>query len=154
MINDSKTIQSYMPICDSSFFHQQSATDRDDYIDIFIDNVEKSMRSNFDKYGSDIITDFGVGYDFDSVMHYPNNAFGIKQENGSLAITMAPKPKVTPRVLNFNLLSLLIHIIFFAQYAGVELGRGYGIGLSDKDVKKIQAMYKDICGNNTDTTDM
>lgn len=71
------------------FYHQQSAVDRDEYLDIFLDNVEKKKQHNFNKYSSDIITDFGYGYDFDSVMHYSATAFS---KNGKA--TMAPKPKV------------------------------------------------------------
>lgn len=54
-----------------------------------MENVNVEQRNNFDKYSSDKITDFGVGYDFQSVMHYPGSAFSKNGEK-----TMAPKKKV------------------------------------------------------------
>lgn len=37
---------------------------------------------NFIKYESDVVNDFGVPYDYDSVMHYPAIAFSIDKHNG------------------------------------------------------------------------
>lgn len=79
--------------CYYRFYHQQSATDRDQYIIIYRDNIKKGHEKNFDKYGADIVTSFGYGYDFDSVMHYSATAFG-KLVNGKPLVTMASRPKV------------------------------------------------------------
>ncbi|CAG7825008.1 unnamed protein product [Allacma fusca] len=57
------------------FWHEQSRTDRDYYVTINLDYVPKENRHNFDKYTTQQAYDFGVPYDFDSVMHYPNWAF-------------------------------------------------------------------------------
>ncbi|CAB3237161.1 unnamed protein product [Arctia plantaginis] len=68
------------------FYHMQSSPDRDDYVDIVWDNILKSSRHNFRKYNTFTVTDFGVGYDYDSVLHYSRNAFSI---NGKA--TIVPK---------------------------------------------------------------
>jgi len=65
------------------FYHQQSATERDDYVTIMWENIQEGTEHNFDKYGADIITNFGTPYDFGSVMHYDAYAFS---KNGQKTI--------------------------------------------------------------------
>ncbi|CAG7709682.1 unnamed protein product [Allacma fusca] len=57
------------------FWHEQSRTDRDDYVTVNLDHVPEENRHNFVKYTTQEAFDFGVPYDFDSVMHYSNRAF-------------------------------------------------------------------------------
>lgn len=57
------------------FYHQQSATDRDNYVKVIFENIKDGKAHNFIKYGADLITDFGVEYDYGSIMHYSNKAF-------------------------------------------------------------------------------
>ncbi|TMW47783.1 hypothetical protein DOY81_007121 [Sarcophaga bullata] len=57
------------------FFHQHSASNRDDYVKIFRQNIQDGRESSFNKFDSSFITDFGVGYDYSSVMHYGPKAF-------------------------------------------------------------------------------
>jgi hypothetical protein len=65
------------------FYHQQSATERDDYVTIMWENIEDGHEHNFDKYSSDVITNFGTTYDYGSVMHYSAYAFS---KNGEMTI--------------------------------------------------------------------
>lgn len=60
-----------------SFFHMQSATDRDDFVDVVWKNVQKKHKQNFEKFGSNMITSFDVEYDYGSVLHYSERAFSI-----------------------------------------------------------------------------
>jgi PKD repeat protein len=69
--------------------HEQSRCDRDDYVEILFDNVEDGQESNFEKK-CDGTTDFGVNYDFGSMMHYALDAFS---KNGQP--TMRLRPGVT-----------------------------------------------------------
>lgn len=44
---------------------------------------------NFNKYDNGTVTDYGIGYDYTSVMHYSSHAFS---RNG--------EPTITPKVSN------------------------------------------------------
>ncbi|KAB0800773.1 hypothetical protein PPYR_06594 [Photinus pyralis] len=63
------------------FYHQQSATNRDDYVTIVWDNIAPDHAFNFDKYDSSVIGEFGGTYDYGSVMHYSEKAFSINGES-------------------------------------------------------------------------
>lgn len=93
------------------FYHQQSDADRDDFIEILYENITPGKEFNFEKYKSSMVTDFDVGYDYGSCLHYGPKAFSA---NG----------KDTLRPLDPS-----------AQI-------GQRIGLSEKDITKINIMYK------------
>lgn len=50
------------------FFHMQSATERDEYVNIVWDKIQGGTEGNFDAYGTDFITNYDVEYDYGSVM--------------------------------------------------------------------------------------
>lgn len=93
------------------FFHQQSSADRDNFINIHWENIQKGTEYNFDKYSSAKITNFGTRYDYGSIMHY-----------GPLAFSKNNKPTMS------------------AKYSGGEL-MGQSKGLSKTDIIKINKMY-------------
>ncbi|XP_050352280.1 zinc metalloproteinase nas-4-like [Nymphalis io] len=68
------------------FYHMQSSSDRDEYIDVIWENIVKNARHNFRKYNSFAVSDFGVGYDYDSVLHYSRKAFSLNGQD-----TLVPK---------------------------------------------------------------
>ncbi|KAJ8734716.1 hypothetical protein PYW08_013966 [Mythimna loreyi] len=94
------------------FYHMQSSPDRDDYVNIVWANIVQQARHNFRKYNSFSVSDFGVGYDYDSVLHYSRRAFSSNGQD-----TIVPK-------LN-----------------GATIGQR--VGLSDKDIQKLNKMYCD-----------
>ncbi|XP_018410804.1 PREDICTED: meprin A subunit beta-like [Nanorana parkeri] len=57
------------------FLHEQSRSDRDDYVTIVWENIQSSQVSNFQLYDESIATFLDVPYDYTSVMHYSNKAF-------------------------------------------------------------------------------
>ncbi|XP_049298895.1 astacin-like [Anopheles funestus] len=57
------------------FVHMQSASDRDFYVTINWSAIQADRASNFDRYNSNTVEDFGIPYDYDSVMHYGPTAF-------------------------------------------------------------------------------
>ncbi|XP_067040588.1 hatching enzyme 1.2-like [Acropora muricata] len=63
------------------FFHEQSRTDRDDYVMVLWWNIEPGFEKNFDSYGPDRLDSAEEPYDFDSLMHYDNQAFSKNGEN-------------------------------------------------------------------------
>jgi len=65
------------------FFHEQSRTDRDEYVTIVTANIQNGRANNFRKYDSNYITGFGEAYDYGSVMHYSAYAFS---KNGQRTI--------------------------------------------------------------------
>ena len=57
------------------FWHEQSRPDRKEYINVLTDNIASSRLSNFEIEKA--IDSLGVGYDYNSIMHYDHDAFGI-----------------------------------------------------------------------------
>jgi hypothetical protein len=56
-------------------WHEQQREDRDDFIDLHLDNVRSDKRGNFTKHVDDG-SDLGA-YNYDSVMHYGRAAFAV-----------------------------------------------------------------------------
>ncbi|KAM4688572.1 meprin A subunit beta-like isoform 3-T3 [Discoglossus pictus] len=57
------------------FWHEQSRSDRDDYITIAWDMIDPGKRSNFNKYNDSLVNSLNTPYDYTSVMHYGKGAF-------------------------------------------------------------------------------
>lgn len=68
------------------FFHMQSAYDRDDYVRIIWENIIPGMEHNFDKLDKETTSQFGLAYDYYSIMHYPGWAFSVNGEDTIVAI--------------------------------------------------------------------
>lgn len=94
------------------FYHMQSATERDDFVTIVWENIQAGTENNFATYSADTINQFGVTYDYGSVMHYPAVSFSINSEP-----TIVAKDAV----------------------AGANMGQR--VGMSDKDIARIRGMY-------------
>lgn len=99
----------------AGFYHQQSAADRDEFVEILWENIDSEHASNFKKYNSSIVTDFDLGYDYSSIMHYSSKAFS---KNGKE--TIASKNK--------NITQL-----------------GQREGFTEKDILKLNKMYEESC---------
>lgn len=57
------------------FLHEQNRHERDDYVRIQFQNIQPKAVGNFDKASAASTVDFGVPYDYGSVMHYSSSAF-------------------------------------------------------------------------------
>lgn len=57
------------------FLHEQNREERDQYVDIRLENVRKGYEVNFERAATGTSSGFGVGYDYGSVMHYSEGAF-------------------------------------------------------------------------------
>jgi hypothetical protein len=56
------------------FNHEQSRPDRDQYVRILFDKINPKNKRNFE-IDPNLSETYGVPYDYDSVMHYPKDAF-------------------------------------------------------------------------------
>ncbi|KAM4618120.1 LOW QUALITY PROTEIN: embryonic protein UVS.2-like [Discoglossus pictus] len=73
------------------FYHEQSRSDRDDYVNIMTANIIPSNLANFDKMDTN---NLGLEYDYSSVMHYGRYDFSI----GAGLPTIVPKPDSTVNI--------------------------------------------------------
>lgn len=79
------------------YFHEHSRPDRDEYLNIFLENVEENKKHNFVKlntsqYPYDLAK---YEFDFESIMIYGEYAF---TKNGDP--TMSPKEWIAKRIVN------------------------------------------------------
>lgn len=66
------------------FYHIHKGADRDNHVRIIWENVIPAKKHKLlIKAGYNELTDFGVGYDYDSIMHYSGTAFSV---NGKVTI--------------------------------------------------------------------
>jgi len=68
-------------------YHEQSRSDRDEYISININNVRDGSERNFDKRETNA-TDYG-SYNYESIMHYGNFAFAVNSQTPTI-VTIPP----------------------------------------------------------------
>lgn len=59
------------------FYHEQSRTDRDDYVYVNYDNIQPGTEGNFRKYDEDEIDLLDTLYDYGSVLHYGAYGFAV-----------------------------------------------------------------------------
>ena len=63
------------------FHHEQTRPDRDDYVTINTGNIFDSVAYNFQKFNTRVIPDWGVPYDYTSVMHYGGTVSRVRKVN-------------------------------------------------------------------------
>ncbi|XP_044743978.1 zinc metalloproteinase nas-8-like [Chrysoperla carnea] len=100
------------------FYGEHNSHDRDKYIHVFRDHIIEGEESWIEWIANpEDSSHFGYGYDFDSIMHYPSYAFSKDGHD-----TIVPKdPSVDKTKL------------------------GTTSYLSEKDILKLRAMYRDEC---------
>ncbi|XP_011193913.1 seminal metalloprotease 1 [Zeugodacus cucurbitae] len=57
------------------FYHMQSTHNRDNYVRIVTENIIPEFEHNFNIYAENLVEDFGLEYDYGSIMHYSPLAF-------------------------------------------------------------------------------
>ncbi|XP_055870734.1 zinc metalloproteinase nas-14-like isoform X1 [Biomphalaria glabrata] len=65
------------------FQHEQNRPDRDDYVTIIERNIPVNLLYNFKKYSVEAVDNYGVPYDYRSIMQYGGRAFSF---NGEITI--------------------------------------------------------------------
>ncbi|XP_065909425.1 high choriolytic enzyme 1-like [Dysidea avara] len=104
------------------FRHEHQRYDRDDYIKVIEDNLDGSEAAtkSFSKIPSVLLNDFGVGYDYASVMHYGKDAFAKRRNRDVFEVN-----KDLPKCL---------------RDAGLDVGQR--ITISSKDIEQANKLYK------------
>lgn len=95
------------------FHHEQSRPDRDEYVEVMWDNILRTHHYNYMKYNFDTL---GLGYDYDSMMHYGPYYFS-KDPKHKLLTLRTKDPKAQHRI-------------------------GQRVGMSPLDIAKLKKMYK------------
>ncbi|GMR57513.1 hypothetical protein PMAYCL1PPCAC_27708, partial [Pristionchus mayeri] len=72
-------------------WHEQSRPERDDYIKVFKHNIKHKYQDQFTKQHRWKVDDFGIPYDYGSVMHY-----------GGLDFSRNDRPTITTNDRNFQ----------------------------------------------------
>ncbi|XP_054265119.1 zinc metalloproteinase nas-13-like [Macrosteles quadrilineatus] len=102
------------------FVHQHSSPDRDRYIKIHWSNIDSSSKFSgwFDKYDWNEFDDFGLGYDYYSVMHY--SAY-VGSKNGKPTITSRNKKiKIEERMDLSETDIEKLNILYCVEYVGIK----------------------------------
>ncbi|EGT40770.1 hypothetical protein CAEBREN_07523 [Caenorhabditis brenneri] len=102
------------------FFHEHNRYDRDEYIRLQTQNIKPSSESQFKKEPASLMNDYGLGYDYGSIMHY--SADQGSANNKPTLITRDPNYQTTV---------------------------GQRVDLSFADVKKVNLAYCNSKCSNT-----
>ncbi|XP_076026986.1 meprin A subunit alpha [Genypterus blacodes] len=85
---DTKAIVEHELLHALGFYHEQSRSDRDDYVKIWWDQITEGMEHNFKKYEDDFITDLNTPYDYESIMHYRPKSFNKNESVPTITATI------------------------------------------------------------------
>ncbi|XP_062338078.1 meprin A subunit beta [Osmerus eperlanus] len=100
------------------FWHEQSRSDRDDYVTIMWDRISEGKEHNFNTYNDTTSSSLGVPYDYGSMMHYSKTAF----RNGT-------EPTIVTKIPAFS------EVI------------GQRMEFSDNDLLKLHRLYNCTCSS-------
>ncbi|XP_053736856.1 meprin A subunit alpha-like [Synchiropus splendidus] len=126
------------------FYHEQSRSDRDDYVNIWLDQVTPGLEHNFNKYEDDFITDQNTAYDYESIMHYRPFSFN---KNQSI-------PTITTKIPEFY--NIIGQYLDFSEMDTLRLNRMYNCSNSLTLLDQCAFEQANICGmiqSATDDTD-
>ncbi|KAM9354897.1 meprin A subunit alpha-like [Pholidichthys leucotaenia] len=115
------------------FYHEQSRTDRDDYVNIWLDQVIPGHEHNFNKYDDDFITDQNTPYDYESIMHYRPFAFN----KGEF-------PTVTTKIPEF--FNIIGQYLDFSKMDIIRVNRMYNCSAPLTLLDQCAFEYDSICG--------
>ncbi|XP_034554759.1 meprin A subunit alpha [Notolabrus celidotus] len=103
---DTKSIVQHELLHALGFYHEQSRSDRDDYVRILWDQIEEGMEHNFNKYEDDFITDLNTPYDYESIMHYRPLSFNKNESIPTIVTTIPYFNEVIGQRLDFSALDI------------------------------------------------
>uniref|UniRef100_UPI0037E82C09 meprin A subunit alpha n=1 Tax=Semicossyphus pulcher TaxID=241346 RepID=UPI0037E82C09 len=141
---DTKSIVQHELLHALGFYHEQSRSDRDDYVKIWWDQIEEGMEHNFNKYEDDFITDMNTPYDYESIMHYRPLSFN-KNDN---------IPTITTAIPYFN--EVIGQRLDFSAVDITRLNRMYDCANTHTLLDQCSFELTNICGmiqNEEDNAD-
>ncbi|XP_056378982.1 meprin A subunit beta-like [Hyla sarda] len=115
------------------FWHEQSRSDRDDYVIIEWDRIQSGTQGNFNKYNDTRSNSLNVPYDYTSVMHYSKTAFRIGTE-----------PTIVTRIEAFS--DVIGQRIDFSDYDLEKLNKLYNCTTFISFLDTCDFEYNNICG--------
>nr|XP_033789734.1 meprin A subunit beta [Geotrypetes seraphini] len=143
------------------FWHEQSRSDRDDYVTIVWDYIQPDKESNFNKYDDKRSSFLNVPYDYTSVMHYSKTAFSNGTD--STIVTHIPELRdVIGQRMDFsdydlqklNRLYNCTSSLSFMDTCSFELNNICGMVQSSADSDDWQHVTQVPAGPLTDFTNM
>ncbi|NWX19059.1 MEP1B protein, partial [Aegotheles bennettii] len=115
------------------FWHEQSRSDRDDYVSIVWDRIQTGKEYNFNKYDDNTSDFLNVPYDYTSVMHYSKNSF----KNGT-------EPTIITNIPDF--IDVIGQRMDFSEYDLQKLNRLYNCSSSLSFMDTCSFELANICG--------
>uniref|UniRef100_A0A8C0W157 Meprin A subunit n=1 Tax=Castor canadensis TaxID=51338 RepID=A0A8C0W157_CASCN len=88
------------------FYHEQSRSDRDDYVNIWWDEIISGYKHNFDTYDDSFITDLNTPYDYESLMHYAPFSFNKNQSSPTITAKIPEFGSIIGQRLDFSAIDL------------------------------------------------
>uniref|UniRef100_A0A4X1UYL9 Meprin A subunit n=1 Tax=Sus scrofa TaxID=9823 RepID=A0A4X1UYL9_PIG len=123
------------------FYHEQSRTDRDDYVNIWWDEILPGYQHNFNTYDDNFITDLNTPYDYESLMHYGPFSFN---KNDSV-------PTITTKIPEFN--TIIGQRLDFSEVDLERLNRMYNCTTTHTFLDHCAFEKANICGMIQGTRD-
>ncbi|XP_053427816.1 meprin A subunit beta [Nycticebus coucang] len=115
------------------FWHEQSRSDRDDYVSIMWDRIQSGREHNFNTYSDQLSDSLNVPYDYTSVMHYSKTAF----QNGT-------EPTIVTRISDFE--DVIGQRMDFSDYDLLKLNRLYNCSSSLSFMDSCNFELENVCG--------
>ncbi|XP_074845101.1 meprin A subunit alpha [Carettochelys insculpta] len=116
------------------FYHEQSRTDRDDYVKIWWDEIVPGYSHNFVKYDDTFISDLNTPYDYESVMHYEPFSFNKNKD----------VPTITAAIPAFN--DIIGQRLDFSTVDIERLNRMYNCTSTHTLLDQCAFEFPNICG--------
>ncbi|XP_042527816.1 meprin A subunit alpha [Dipodomys spectabilis] len=88
------------------FYHEQSRTDRDDYVNIWWDEIIPGYEHNFNTYDDTFITDLNTPYDYESLMHYAPFSFNKNESVPTITAKIPEFDAILGQHLDFSAIDL------------------------------------------------
>lgn len=88
------------------FYHEQSRTDRDDYVNIWWDEILPGYQHNFNTYDDNMITDLNTPYDYESLMHYAPFSFNKNESAPTITAKIPEFDAIIGQRLDFSPIDL------------------------------------------------